>query len=276
MAVVTCVRTLVCGSTGATRVQRGRTLPSATHVSQCSPASQFRSSAHVSPTFRADTTTTAPGGPGEHSVSIKRTDTAAGTRRRRRAAGPSLPPPAISSLPCFVLSPPPATLAPAELYLYVVLRCWPGHGTFSFQPKKPGGGGGASRLVRGRRRFAPLASPSGACCVACKAGHASGVGTAPRRAWFFSDPVALISSFLPPRAPRGCWPFGGDWGVPHPPWAPLVVSRVEPGPAVLEAEGGGQVGSDAAASGGSRLQPELTVAVVRCAAAAARGSSTAR
>lgn len=102
--------------------------------------------------------------------------------------------------------------------------------------------------MRGRRRFAPLASPSGACCVACKAGHASGVGTAPRRAWFFSDPDALISSFLPP---RGCWWGLADWGVPHPTWALLVVSRVEPGPAVLEAEGGGQVGSDAAASGGS-------------------------
>jgi hypothetical protein len=67
-------RTLVCGSTGVTRVQRGRTLPSATQVSQCSPASQFRSSAHVCPACRADA---AP----EHSKS-----TAAarrGARRRR-------------------------------------------------------------------------------------------------------------------------------------------------------------------------------------------------
>uniref|UniRef100_A0A0A9BRZ4 Secreted protein n=1 Tax=Arundo donax TaxID=35708 RepID=A0A0A9BRZ4_ARUDO len=69
-------RALVRGSTGVTRVQRGRTLPSATQVSQCSPASQLRSSAHVSPTFRADTTAA-----GAHD---KRTTTAASRRRGRR------------------------------------------------------------------------------------------------------------------------------------------------------------------------------------------------
>jgi hypothetical protein len=67
-------RTLVCGSTGVTRVQRGRTLPSATQVSQCSPASQFRSSAHVCPACRADA---AP----EHS---KSTPAARRGARRRR------------------------------------------------------------------------------------------------------------------------------------------------------------------------------------------------
>lgn len=126
--------TLVWGSTGTTRVHRGRTLPSATHVSQCSPASQFRSSAHVCPTFLADTTAA-----GEHSAA---TTTATAASRRSWSASATI---------SFLLSAaaaawPPSTPAPAARLL-----AWARQ-----SGARPGAAAGSNskRLVRGRLRLA--------------------------------------------------------------------------------------------------------------------------